>query len=76
MTFDEVLARPIELRLGGVEAVGLCVALARIEHDLDTDQRAALDRVRAVLYGELTVEEMECLEALYERSRDGASSRR
>lgn len=65
MTFDEFYRGSVELHLGGAEVVALYVALNRQEAELDSDQRAALDRLKAVLYGELTVEDMESIEMLY-----------
>lgn len=72
MTFDEFARGSIDLRLGGGELVALYVALNRLESELDPDQRAALDRLKSVLYGELTVEDMEGIETLYARRRGAA----
>lgn len=72
MTFDEFALGSVDLRLGGGEVIALYVALSRLEAELDPDQRAALDRLKAVLYGELTVEDMEGIETMYARRRGAA----
>jgi len=61
--------------LDGSEVVGLYVALLRNEEDLDLNQRAALERLRSILYESLSIEDLEGLQILYASRLAGGASR-
>ena len=74
MTFDELYASTYSASLTGSEVVGLYVALSRDEERLDPFQRGALERLRAILYENLSVEDLEDIQAVYSaRQADGRS---
>jgi hypothetical protein len=53
------------MRLDGTDIVALYIALLGEEERLDAFQRAALDRLRGLLYENLSVEELEGIQASY-----------
>ncbi len=65
MTFDKLCASEFSASFAGAEMIGIYIALTREEERLDPHQRAALDRLRAVLYEHLSVEELEDIGAAY-----------
>ena len=75
MTFDELYASKSSVSLAGSEVVGLYVALLRNEEDLDLNQRTALERLRSILYGSLSVEDLEELQGMYASRLSGGASR-
>lgn len=75
MTFDELYASRSSVSLAGSEIVGLYVALLRNEDDLDLNQRAALEHLRAILYGSLSIEDLEELQKMYASRLSGGASR-
>jgi len=65
LTFDELFHATYAASLAGSEVVGLYVALARNEEGLDPFQRAALERLRSILYENLSVEDLEAIRESY-----------
>jgi len=53
------------MRLSGAQIAGLYVMLLRDEELLDQHQRAALESLRSILYEDLSIEDMECVQTLY-----------
>ncbi|MDX9897398.1 MAG: hypothetical protein RBT62_00640 [Spirochaetia bacterium] len=49
----------------GIEIVAMYLFLLRHEEGLDQHQRVALDRLRAILYENLSVEDLEDLDKYY-----------
>lgn len=68
MKFDELLRTDHDIRLTGAQVAGLYVLLLRDEESLDQHQRAALESMRALLYEDLSIEDMECVQSLYASS--------
>lgn len=54
-----------QIDLSHAELVGLYIALSRQESELDDVQKKLLERLAAMLYGRLSVSEMEEIEAYY-----------
>lgn len=75
MTFDEICRSTYAITYTGTEIIGLYVALSKGEDTLDTHQRGALERVRGILYENLSVADLEDINVQYEayssRSVDG-----
>ena len=65
MTFDKLCTAEFSATFTGAEMIGLYIALTREEERLDPHQRAALERLRAVLYEHLSVEELEDIGGAY-----------
>lgn len=68
MKFEQVLRTDHEIRLSGAQVAGLYVLLLRDEESLDQHQRAALECLRTLLYEDLSIEDMECVQSLYASS--------
>jgi len=65
LTFNALYESTFEVELAGAELAGLYVSLTAAEERLDRNQLQALDRLRSVLYENLSVEELESLPGLY-----------
>lgn len=65
MKFEQVLKTEHDLRLSGAQIAGLYVMLLRDEEMLDQHQRASLESLRSILYEDLSIEDMECVQTLY-----------
>lgn len=65
MKFEQVLKTEHAMRLSGAQIAGLYVMLLRDEELLDQHQRAALESLRSILYEDLSIEDMECVQTLY-----------
>lgn len=65
MKFEQVLRAEHDIRLTGAQIAGLYVVLLRDEELLDQHQRAALESLRSILYEDLSIEDMECVQTLY-----------
>lgn len=65
MKFEQVLRTEHDIRLTGAQIAGLYVVLLRDEELLDQHQRAALESLRSILYEDLSIEDMECVQTLY-----------
>ncbi|HPE87900.1 MAG TPA: hypothetical protein P5298_02775 [Spirochaetia bacterium] len=65
MTFKALYESKFSVELAGSELAGLYVSLSAAEERLDRNQRQALDRLRFILYENLSVEELEGLPGLY-----------
>lgn len=65
MKFDQVLKTEHDVRLSGAQIAGLYVMLLHDEEQLDQHQRAALESLRSILYEDLSIEDMECVQTLY-----------
>lgn len=65
MTFDNLCTSEFSATFAGAEMIGLYIALAREEERLDPHQRAALERLRAILYEHLSVEQLEDIATSY-----------
>ncbi|PKL26662.1 MAG: hypothetical protein CVV47_01705 [Spirochaetae bacterium HGW-Spirochaetae-3] len=65
MTFENLCTSEFSVTLSGSETIGLYIALAREEESLDHHQLVALERLRAILYEYLSVEELEGIGLAY-----------
>jgi hypothetical protein len=65
LTFDEFRSADFETTFKGNEVVGLYLALSRDEEGLDLNQRKTLESLRAVLYENLSIEELEDIASVY-----------
>lgn len=65
MRFEQFADEPQSLTLRGAELAGLYLALWTREDGLDGNQRSALEGIRALLYENFSIEEMEDLEQSY-----------
>jgi len=74
LTFDKLCASEFTATLAGDEMVGLYIALAREEERLDPHQRVALERLRAILYEHLSVEQLEDIGISYAERLAGEGS--
>ncbi len=65
LTFDRLCSTEFDTTLQGNEIVGLYIALSGDEEKLDRNQRKALECLRAILYENLSVEELEDIRSSY-----------
>ncbi len=65
MRFDQFADKPQSLSLRGAELAGVYLALWAHEDSLDGYQRSALEGIRALLYENFSIEEMEGIEQSY-----------
>jgi hypothetical protein len=65
LKFEQILNTDHEVRFTGAQVAGLYVLLLRDEESLDQHQRGALECLRSILYEDLSIEDMECVQTLY-----------
>lgn len=65
MTFDGLFTDQFSATFKGIEIVGMYQFLLQHEEGLDQHQRASLDRLRAILYENLSVEDLEDIGMYY-----------
>lgn len=65
MTFDEFCREKFDRTFDGSEIAGMFLALSGKEEALDPYQRAALERFRSILYEALSIDDLECMQAIY-----------
>jgi hypothetical protein len=66
LTFDDFCQGQHPTIFDGSEIAGLFVALSKNEGSLDNFQRSALERLRAILYETLSIDDLENMQAIYE----------
>jgi hypothetical protein len=67
LTFDEFCRGKFDGIFEGSEIAGMFIALSGKEETLDPFQRAALERFRSILYEALSIDDLECMQAIYEK---------
>ncbi len=67
MTFDDFCRNNYSAVLDGSEIAGLFLALSKKEDTLDRFQRGALERLRAILYEALSIDDLERMQTIYEK---------
>jgi len=68
LTFRELCSARFDVPFDGIEIMALYIALSGDEERLVEHQRTVLERLRAILYENLSVEELEGLSASYARA--------
>jgi len=65
LTFDEVFSSTYSTSFPGTEIIGLFILLSGNEDSLDNFQRSTLDRIRCILYENLSIADLEEIQQIY-----------
>jgi hypothetical protein len=65
LTFEEVFSSSYSTSFPGTEIIGLFILLSGHEDNLDSFQRSTLDRIRSILYENLSIADLEEIQQIY-----------